>query len=143
MEEKNISDLRAHLFDSIERLKAGQMDVKTAKAVSDLGRTLVETAKVELSYMKHVDSRKPNSAFLDQPKATEPKRLATSEADRIRALYGRAQGVYYVLDEDDVTPLPLESMLERLGPEGLKTVPQYETRRDTRRALLAMKTNNG
>lgn len=53
MPKKNkISDLRDHLFESIEMLKDGEMEVKTAQAIRSLGDTIVNSAKVELDFMK-------------------------------------------------------------------------------------------
>lgn len=48
--KNKISDLRDHLFESIERLKDGDMDVPTAKAISDVAQTIINSAKLELQF---------------------------------------------------------------------------------------------
>lgn len=47
-----IADLRKHLFDSIDGLKAGTMEIDKAKAISDLCQVVINSAKVEVDFMK-------------------------------------------------------------------------------------------
>lgn len=49
---KNIEDLRAALFETLEHVKAGTMDIDRARAVNELGKTLIESARVEVDFMK-------------------------------------------------------------------------------------------
>ena len=49
---KNINDLRETLFDTLEKLKTGEIDIETAKAVSQIGQTIVASAKVEVDYIR-------------------------------------------------------------------------------------------
>lgn len=49
---RNIETLREHLFDALDSLKAGTMDTDKAKAVSDLAQTIINTAKVEVDFMR-------------------------------------------------------------------------------------------
>jgi len=53
-----ISDLRTHLFDTIRALKdkSAPMDIARAKAIADVAQTIVNSAKVEVDYMKVVGS---------------------------------------------------------------------------------------
>lgn len=53
----DLQELRDHLFGAMRMVKSGEMDVNKAKTISDLGRTLVSTAKLELQYMEQVDQR--------------------------------------------------------------------------------------
>lgn len=48
---RDIQTLREHLFDALDSLKAGTMDVEKAKAVSEIAQTIVNTAKVEVDFM--------------------------------------------------------------------------------------------
>ena len=48
----NIEDLRAALFATLQGVKDGSIDVEKAKAVNELGKTLCDTAKVEVEYLK-------------------------------------------------------------------------------------------
>jgi hypothetical protein len=49
---KNIGDLRTTLFDVIEGVRNGSLDIEKAKAVNELAKTVVETAKVEVDYLR-------------------------------------------------------------------------------------------
>lgn len=54
--KNKIEDLRDHLFETIEALKDpdNPMDIERARAVNELGGTLVDSAKVEVAYLKEV-----------------------------------------------------------------------------------------
>lgn len=53
MARNKITDLRDHLFETIERLKDDDhpMDLDRAKAIADVARVIVESAKVEVQAM--------------------------------------------------------------------------------------------
>lgn len=50
----NITDLRIHLFDTIKSLKdpVKPMEIDRAKAIADLAREIISSAKVEVDYMR-------------------------------------------------------------------------------------------
>lgn len=48
----DITELRTHLFDTLRGLKDGSVDVEKAKAVSLIADTIIDTAKVEVDYMR-------------------------------------------------------------------------------------------
>lgn len=48
----SLAALRAHLFDAIKSVKAGTLDLDKARVVNDIGRTLVDSAKVEVDYLR-------------------------------------------------------------------------------------------
>ena len=55
MSKKNtIGDLRDHLFETLEALRDEEqpMDLDRARAVADVAKVLVESAKVEVSMLK-------------------------------------------------------------------------------------------
>lgn len=52
MSTKSITDLREALFATLQGVKDGTVDVEKAKAVNELGRTLIESAKVEVDYLR-------------------------------------------------------------------------------------------
>ena len=55
MPAKNkIEDLRNHLFETLEALKDKDepMDLDRARAVADVARVIVESAKVEVNFLK-------------------------------------------------------------------------------------------
>jgi transcriptional antiterminator Rof (Rho-off) len=49
---KTIEDLRTRLFDVIDAVKGGTLDVERAKVVSELARDVISTAKVEVDYLR-------------------------------------------------------------------------------------------
>lgn len=65
--KNKLSDLRNHLFETIERLKDEDkdkaMEVERAKAVAQVASVIIESAKVELKALDMVDA-KP-SEFLE------------------------------------------------------------------------------
>lgn len=60
---KSITDLRETLFATLEAVKAGTIDLDQARAVNELGRTIIDTAKVEVDYLKITGGG--DSAFID------------------------------------------------------------------------------
>lgn len=49
-----MSDLRDHLFETLQALKDKDkpMDLERAKAVAEIGQTIINSAKVEVDYLK-------------------------------------------------------------------------------------------
>lgn len=53
--EKTVSNLRAHLFAQLEALRGAAdptVEIERAKAVSDIAQTIINTAKVEIEYLR-------------------------------------------------------------------------------------------
>jgi hypothetical protein len=52
--KNKIDDLRNHLFETLEALKDDEkpMDITRAKAIADVARVIVDSAKVEVSFLK-------------------------------------------------------------------------------------------
>lgn len=66
---KSISDLREALFATLEGVKAGTVDLDKARAVNEVAKTIVETAKVEVDYLRVTGGGE--SEFLDGAIGTE------------------------------------------------------------------------
>ena len=49
---KSISDLRETLFATLEAVKSGALDLDKARAVNEIAKTIVDTAKVEVDFLK-------------------------------------------------------------------------------------------
>jgi penicillin-binding protein-related factor A (putative recombinase) len=47
-----ITDLRAHLFDTLKGLKDKTIDIETAKAISEVAKQITDSAKVEVDYAR-------------------------------------------------------------------------------------------
>lgn len=60
---KNISDLREALFATLQGVKDGSVDIERARAINELGKTLCDTAKVEVDYLRATGGGE--SAFID------------------------------------------------------------------------------
>lgn len=63
---KSITDLRDTLFATLEGVKNGTLDIDKARAVNEVAKTIVDTAKVEIDYARVVG--KANSPFIEPPK---------------------------------------------------------------------------
>lgn len=63
---KSLSDLRAALFDTLEKVKSGELDLDKARAINDIGKTLIDSAKVEVQYIEAVGGT-AESAFIAPP----------------------------------------------------------------------------
>jgi hypothetical protein len=61
--KNNINQLRNHLFDVLQGLKDDSMTVEKAKAISDVAQTIINSAKVEVDYVKTTGAKE--SSFLD------------------------------------------------------------------------------
>lgn len=59
----NIVDLRTHLFDALRGLKNGTVSIEKAKAMSEVSQVIINSAKVEVDYIK--SSKAKGSGFLD------------------------------------------------------------------------------
>lgn len=51
-ENKTIDDLRATLFAALEGVKSGTLDLEKARAINDIGKSIIDTARVEVDYLK-------------------------------------------------------------------------------------------
>lgn len=60
---KTIGDLRDVLFDTLQDLKTGKITIEQAKAVSEIGQVITNTAKVEVDHIKARGGH-GNSAFI-------------------------------------------------------------------------------
>jgi hypothetical protein len=49
---QDITTLREHLFATLTGVKDGSIDIERARAVNEIGKTLVDTARVEVDYLR-------------------------------------------------------------------------------------------
>jgi hypothetical protein len=49
---KSIEDLREILFTTLQGVKDGTVDLDKARAINELGKTLTDTARVEVDYLR-------------------------------------------------------------------------------------------
>lgn len=72
-EKKTLEDVRAALFKTLEALQdpINPMDIERAKAVNEVSQTIINSAKVEVDYMKATG--KPASGFIPSAPDEKPK----------------------------------------------------------------------
>jgi hypothetical protein len=78
MAKNTMTDLRNHLFEMLENLKDVESaelpnEVFRARAICDLSRQLIESAKVEIDYISEIGGQTSASQFLEvkqQPQLT-------------------------------------------------------------------------
>lgn len=65
MPKNKIIDLRNHLFATLESLqdKDEPMDIERAKAIAQVSKVIIDTAKVEVSYLK-IMGRETGTGFI-------------------------------------------------------------------------------
>lgn len=85
MPKNRITDLRNHLFETLEALKDSEkpMELDRARAVADVARAVIESAKVEVEFL-NVTGALQSTDFLPVPEETRPK-LAEAAGARRRA----------------------------------------------------------
>ncbi|HEU5289543.1 MAG TPA: hypothetical protein VFU05_02795 [Cyclobacteriaceae bacterium] len=64
---KKIQDLRETLFDTIEQIKNGKIDVEKAKAITNIAQVIVNSAKAEVDFLKNV-SQQGDTGFISNKK---------------------------------------------------------------------------
>jgi len=62
--EENLKGLRSHLFEAINKLEGGTMNVEQAKSMAQLSQTIINSVKLEMEYKKML-SKNPSVTFLD------------------------------------------------------------------------------
>lgn len=74
--KNKIEDLRNHLFETLEALKDDEkpMDIARAKAVADVARVIVDSAKVEVEFVKATSSAKGTGFLPEETEQVPPQR---------------------------------------------------------------------
>lgn len=70
----HIADLRAVLFETIAGVKSGKLNIEKAQTISELSQVIVNTAKVEVDFIRATGAKHHGSGFLERP-AEPPKPL--------------------------------------------------------------------
>lgn len=68
--KNKIEDLRDHLFETIEALKDEEkpIDIARAKAIAQIANVMIESAKVEVSFLQAVGSNEGSGFIPDAPR---------------------------------------------------------------------------
>jgi len=67
MPRNKIEDLRNHLFATLESLADSSMDIERAKAISDVAQVIVNSAKIEVDFIK-ATGRSEGTGFIPEQK---------------------------------------------------------------------------
>lgn len=67
--KNKIEDLRNHLFETIELIKDGEIDIDKAKTIAELAQVVVNSAKIEVDYLKITHGN--GSGFIPDSKRLE------------------------------------------------------------------------
>lgn len=83
--KNKMTDLRNHLFETLEALKDEEkpMDLARAKAISEVAQTIINSAKVEIEFMEVVGGVEEVEFFDAQ------RRLEDGSVDKLRIATGR------------------------------------------------------
>jgi hypothetical protein len=68
--KNKITDLRNHLFETLEGLldKQEPLDIDRAKAVADVAQVIVNSAKIEVEFLKVMGSNVEDTGFIQPTK---------------------------------------------------------------------------
>ena len=53
--DHNIADLRKKLFETLAAVKSGTLELDRARLVNEIGKTLIDSAKVEVDFIRATD----------------------------------------------------------------------------------------
>lgn len=81
---QDLTALREHLFAALQGVKDGTLDLDKARAMNELGKTLVDTAKVEVDYLRATGGGE--STFIDTAAGADnlPEGITRSTVHRLR-----------------------------------------------------------
>lgn len=69
--KNKMTDLRNHLFATLEALqdRDNPMDIDRAKAIADVGKVLVDSAKVEVAFIAATGADASSTGFIESERA--------------------------------------------------------------------------
>ncbi len=78
--KNKLSDLRDHLFAQLEAVREATdedlaKEVSRAQSVSDISRVLIESAKVEIDYFRHIGGENSARSFIESKPALPPGKV--------------------------------------------------------------------
>lgn len=80
---RTMSDLHEKLFNTLDGLSDGSIDVEKAKAISEVAQTIINGAKVEVDFIKATGQSKASGLLTGSP-ADLPPGVTGSRTHRIR-----------------------------------------------------------
>jgi hypothetical protein len=82
MARNKIQDLRDHLFETLERLKDDEkpLDLDRARAIGEVAKVIVESAKVEVAFVKATGAMRSTNFLPSEDDDLAPRRLPAAPA---------------------------------------------------------------
>lgn len=79
--KNKLTDLRDHLFATLEALQDPDkpMEVERARAIADVAKVLVDSAKVEVSFILAMDGDVSTTGFIESAKVLPPPPTASRQ----------------------------------------------------------------
>ena len=71
--KNKMSDLRNHLFETIESLRDNSITPEKAKAVCEVAQVIINSAKVELDFLKVIGGKKSDFLQIEDKELTNGK----------------------------------------------------------------------
>jgi len=82
-QQPTLAAVRAALFNTLQDVRSGAIDLDKARAVNELGKTLVDTARVEVEFIKVTEGSA--SAFIESKQPPQlPPGVTGTTVHRIR-----------------------------------------------------------
>ena len=82
--KNKLPDLRNHLFEAIEMLKSGDIEIHQAQAINNLAQTLVASAKVEVDYLRATEGGESSFISSAVGQSNLPPGISTSVVHRLK-----------------------------------------------------------
>lgn len=71
-QQPTLAALRTALFNALQDVRSGTMDLDKARAVNELGKTLVDTARVEVEFIKVTEGTESDFIESKEPPPLPP-----------------------------------------------------------------------
>lgn len=82
--KNKIEDLRNHLFEALEALKDTEkpMDIERARAIADVAQVVINSAKVEVEFLKATGSVRSTGFLPEEDGQERPRRIGAGSPAR-------------------------------------------------------------
>jgi hypothetical protein len=82
MSTDNLDTLRLMMFETMRGVKDGTLDVDRARGINEIAKTLVDTARVEVDFVRATDGS--HSEFIAGSKEQQPRLPGATIVHRMR-----------------------------------------------------------
>lgn len=84
----DVNSLRAALFETLEAVRNGNIDLERAKAINETAQSIINTAKVEVEYAKATGNAMASGFLGVDPSLTDADRSKSSTNTGIKTVAG-------------------------------------------------------